>query len=646
MSEHAPGDAPDSPTLQVGATSMPPWHVAELPDAPRFDRRHLFALIGPSIIAGGAAIGGGEWLAGPAVTARYGGAMMWLATLSILGQVIYNIEISRYTLYSGEPIMNGKFRSLPGPALWLWFYAILDFAAIFPYLAANAASPLAVFILGRAPDDASSSDQLLMRFLGYGVFLLSMVPLVIGGKIYKSLRALMTFKIITVLGFLLLLAIFYSNLGTWKEILGGFVRFGTIPIRSAEDRNANGLLDPDEHDWDGDGRPDVIEPEFVFLKGRGFDLNGDGDNDDFVTRALAGDPVSEIWPDLDKDGRPDAEVRIVGKKGETATVRLPADGGGPHFRLTKKDAGFIDMDGDGRRDGDSVVNIFRSVLGGEGIPPIDLSMIAFLAAFAAIAGNGGLTNTPISNFTRDQGWGMGAHVGAIPSMIGGQNVELSHSGTVFVPSADSMPRWKRWLKHVRRDQLLVWMPACFVGIALPSMLSVVFLPRGTEAGGWTMATMTAQGVYDRVYPDSMQLAGFCRWMTLFCGFLVLSTAMVAMMDGFVRRWVDVFWSGSPRLRELDPRNIKYVYFGVLCAYCAFGLVMLSFGQPDTLVKLATNVMNFALGISCFHTLYVNHTLLPKPLRPGALVTVLLSLSGVFFLILATLSALKTAGFIE
>ena len=56
---------------------------------------------------GGAAIGGGEWLMGPAVTARYGGAIMWLATLSILGQVVYNLEISRYTLYTGEPIFTG-----------------------------------------------------------------------------------------------------------------------------------------------------------------------------------------------------------------------------------------------------------------------------------------------------------------------------------------------------------------------------------------------------------------------------------------------------------------------------------------------------------------------------------------------------------
>ena len=99
---------------------------------------------------GGAAIGGGEWLIGPAVTARYGGALLWLATLSILGQVVYNIEISRYTLYTGEPIFTGKFRTLPGPLFWLCVYLLLDFGSVFPYLAANAATPLAAVDPGPA----------------------------------------------------------------------------------------------------------------------------------------------------------------------------------------------------------------------------------------------------------------------------------------------------------------------------------------------------------------------------------------------------------------------------------------------------------------------------------------------------------------
>ena len=71
-----------------GSQQMPQWHTGELIEAPVFTARNWFALLGPGLLLGGASIGGGEWLMGPAVTARYGGALMWLATLSILGQLI------------------------------------------------------------------------------------------------------------------------------------------------------------------------------------------------------------------------------------------------------------------------------------------------------------------------------------------------------------------------------------------------------------------------------------------------------------------------------------------------------------------------------------------------------------------------------
>ena len=143
---------------------MPRWDAAELPAAPRLTLRSWALLIGPGLVAAGAAIGGGEWLAGPLTTARYGGAILWLATVSILVQVIYNLEICRYTLYCGEPIFTGKFRVLPGPLFWLVVYVFLDFGSVFPYLVANAATPLGAVILGRN----SRRRQKVYDVLGHG----------------------------------------------------------------------------------------------------------------------------------------------------------------------------------------------------------------------------------------------------------------------------------------------------------------------------------------------------------------------------------------------------------------------------------------------------------------------------------------------
>ena len=601
MSDQAGFEAP-----QVGSQKMQRWETGELAHAPVFTSRNWFALLGPGLVMGASAIGGGEWLVGPLVTAKYGGAMMWLATISILAQGLYNIEISRYTLYSGEPIFTGKFRTLPGPMFWLGIYLILDIGSIFPYLAANAATPVAVVCLGGEmpnPDEVRS-HWWMIKGISTAIFVLGIMPLIFGGKVYNSLKIMMSVKLVVVLGFLLFMAIFYSHASTCVEIGSGFFKFGHVPVQRAEDANNNGVLDPGE-DWDGDGNLDVVEPRLKKTR----DTNG--------------------------DGRPDAYEQ---------------DENGNSIK-------FHDVDGDGFRDGDNVENMFVTFFKTGRLPDVDFTLIAMIAALAAIAGNGGLTNTPISNYTRDQGWGMGRVVGAIPSIIGGKGVKLSHVGSVFQVNSETLPRWRGWYRHVARDQLAVWVPACFVGVALPSMLSIEFLRRGTEAGNWNAAAMTADGVRAQVAdppPDvfasmsglnhliSGPAWGNLFWaITLLCGFLVLGLAMATTVDGNIRRWVDTFWTASARLRNTDPGFIRQLYFRVLCCYFVFGLVMLWLNRPTQLIAIATLGYNFALGFSCYHTAFVNSLLLPKPLRPNWWIRIGLMLGGTFFLLLGTVAAYQT-----
>jgi hypothetical protein len=642
-----------------GSKSMPRWNVGELGEAPRFKLKNWAMMLGPGLVVGGSAIGGGEWLTGPMVTAKYGGGLLWLATLSILGQVVYNIEISRYTLYTGEPIFTGKFRTPPGPMVWVCVYLLLDFGSVFPYLAAFAATPLATVILGDVPNAESGiaynlfgsgvdvSHKSLLRSMSYLIFLGAMVPLIFGGKIFNTLKVVMSFKIFTVLGFLLILGFCYAAPSTWSEIFSGFVKFGNVPIRRIEDANGNGILDPGE-DWDNDKKLDVMEPSLklkfatFFKKAYATDIDEDGQPDNMVNLGTEAEPV--YWPDIDRDGQPD----------ETIMYDTNGDGTleGP-FKIDKDGDGkldlFVDIDEDTIRDGDNLDNLFaaayRNVFGNSETrsewPTIDWSMIAFLSALVAISGSGGLSNTVISNYTRDQSWGMGHHVGAIPSVMGGHDIQLSHVGTVFLVTDEAMSRWKRWYRHVVRDQVVVWMPACFFGLALPSMLSVEFLLRGTEvADKWVAASMTAGAVQERV---GGQLGTFFWGMTLFCGFLVLAPSMATAADGIVRRWVDVFWTASKTLRRLDPKSIRYVYFSVLAIYAVFGMTMLSLEEPETLLVVATTIFNYALGFSCWHTLWLNLVLLPKRLRPNWFIRISLFLAGSFFLMIATISALQKMG---
>ena len=71
-----------------GSKAMPRWTTGELIDVPRVGWRDIFAMLGPGVVLSASAIGGGEWLLGPTVTAKYGGSLMWLAAMSIIFQAL------------------------------------------------------------------------------------------------------------------------------------------------------------------------------------------------------------------------------------------------------------------------------------------------------------------------------------------------------------------------------------------------------------------------------------------------------------------------------------------------------------------------------------------------------------------------------
>jgi amino acid transporter len=155
--------------------------------------------------------------------------------------------------------------------------------------------------LGRPP---SAADAPLATTYAYLCLALVIIPVCVGGKVYTSLQAVMTVKVIVVLGFCLVVGVFLVDPSNWVKVFSGFLRFGSLP-----------------------------------------------------------------------------------------TV---AESGGEEIR-----------------------NVFDVFLTEGSWPVVSLASIAMISAFAGYAGGGGLGNALYSNYIRDQGWGMGSKVGAIPSAVGG-----------------------------------------------------------------------------------------------------------------------------------------------------------------------------------------------------------------------------------
>ncbi len=206
----------------VAAGELPAWEVGELPEPPAWNFANVMKTIGPGAILLGISIGSGEWLAGPAVVVRYGLAMLWVTTVSVILQVLLNMEFVRYTLYSGEPIFSAFMRLKPGSTFWGWFWVSMFFLQVgWPGWAGSAGAGLAQIILG--PAGKVTPD--IQAWMGVILFLLCVVILTVGQKIERSLELAQWFMIAWIIGFLIVADLFLVPLTQWPALIVGFFGF-------------------------------------------------------------------------------------------------------------------------------------------------------------------------------------------------------------------------------------------------------------------------------------------------------------------------------------------------------------------------------------------------------------------------------------
>ncbi len=509
----------------LNANTIPEWSVADLPEPTPLLWRNWTSFVGPGIVMMGIQIGGGEWLFGPEITAKYGGGLMWVATVAIVLQVFYNLECGRYALYCGEPVFTGFMRIRPGPGFWMGLMLLLNASALIPGLSTHGAAIIASLWLDRPPGEA---DKTLVTVLAYACLLGVSLPVLVGGKVYNMLQAVMTVKVLFILSFCLLVGIFFVEPSQWWSIFSGFLRFGNVPV-------------------------------------------SDGEGGEKLVNAIGHYHQNGTWP------------------------------------------------------------------------VIELANIAVLGAFAGYAGGGGLSNSTYSNFVRDKGWGMGRHVGAIASAVGGRSITLSHVGSAFPLTKENLRRWSGWWKYLITDQVFVWAPGCFMGMALPALMSIRFAPYSElkQTGlSWAQAIVTADGM--RLAPELNPAVSRMLWiLALLAGLAVMLPSQMSIVDDFSRRWTDALWTGSARIRRtFQPGQVKWVYYTILAVYVAWSLfwtfVFSTWGTPKLMTIVIANLNNLAIGVTSLQLLWINHRLLPSAIRPSWYHSAGLLLCALFYLGLSLL----------
>jgi hypothetical protein len=420
----------------------------------------------------GVSIGSGEFLLGPAVFVRHGLSLLWVTTVAVVFQTIFNTEVMRYTLATGEPVFTGFMRTRPSSTLWAWVYSVLYFLQIgWPAWAGTAAGAIFYLFAQRlaGPPDAGT-----IYYIGVATFLVCVAVLSVGRRIERTIEILNWVLVVTILGGFFILAALFVPAGTWLAAAAGLAGF------------------------------DVARGAFNFI---------------------------------------------------------PAD-----------------------------MNFF------------------LLGALVAYSGSGGVVNLTLSNWARDKGYGMAERAGYIPSAMSGQKVKLAHSGFVFVPGDEAMRRWQGWWRIVRVDQWGIFLIGAILGMMLPALLYVTFIPRGNDIQGLGISAALASGVGARQGPLLAGVIGFL-------GAWILFKTQLDTLEGMVRSITDILWTGSSRVRAWRGGDVRAVYYSVLAAVVLWGIVALRLAQPIILLQVSANVAGMVFLLAAPQLLYVNTRLLPEHVRP-------------------------------
>jgi hypothetical protein len=223
-----PLQAPARPTAAVpveARSGLDAWQKAELPIAPNPQGMGWLAAVGPGVIILGLSIGSGEFLLGPAAFVRYGLTLLWVTTVAVAFQAIFNTEVMRYVLSTGEPVFTGFMRTRPSSTMWAWVYTLLYFLQVgWPAWAATSAGAIFFLFTRRL---AGTADATAIFLIGVVAFLGCVLILSVGKRIERTLEVLNWILVISIIGGFLIMALLFVPGGTWVAGFAGTVGFDT-----------------------------------------------------------------------------------------------------------------------------------------------------------------------------------------------------------------------------------------------------------------------------------------------------------------------------------------------------------------------------------------------------------------------------------
>ncbi|MBU0458385.1 Nramp family divalent metal transporter [Patescibacteria group bacterium] len=261
---------------------------------------------------------------------------------------------------------------------------------------------------------------------------------------------------------------------------------------------------------------------------------------------------------------------------------------------------------------------------GEGFEflPFGISIAAFLGALA-YSGAGGNLNLGQSFYVRDKGYAMGKYADKITGLFrkGGKQ-KFSITGNTFKVNQANISLFQKWWRVVNLEHLIV-----FWGLGLITMLTLALLAYVTSFGLQGNAEGINFVINEAMMIASRTLPAFGTLFLLATGIMLCATQLT-VLDSTSRIMTENFLL----LKGGKEFNVTKIYYIILWIQILFGIAVFSLGfdQPLTLIILGAVINAFAMFVYCGLLLWINNSMLAKPLRPAMWRNLILGATFLFF----------------
>lgn len=211
--------APDTPDFPDPGAGPAFRRHDEIPRVPRL--RHL---IGPSVIALGMGLGAGEFLLWPNLITVNGYGIWWLFWVGVVTQFFVILEITRWTIATGESVFAGMAR-LGLRGFWPWFFLVATLASF--------------FWPGWASESAHFTGRIVTRFTGtelawqpIALVMLAVIYLALGAStiVYNALERFELWLVVALFPLLFIVLLIVGILpGDVFALAKGAASLGTAP---------------------------------------------------------------------------------------------------------------------------------------------------------------------------------------------------------------------------------------------------------------------------------------------------------------------------------------------------------------------------------------------------------------------------------